>query len=84
MLEKRKQVSRMLAIGSHSNDQIQRITRGEEYTCYEGSEQEHAQLTAFCEWIQDLLKSTGQSLSDYSPEELQDLLTGFVKEGTET
>jgi len=72
----------MLAVGGIPGDEIKRLTRGEAYTCCYGSETEHDQLAAFCEDLQDLLKTTGQHLTDFSPEELQELLKAFTNEGT--
>jgi hypothetical protein len=76
----KRQVSRVLAVGGIPGDEIKRLTRGEAYTCCYGSESEHKHLAAFCEDLQDLLKSTGQSLPDFSPEELQELLKAFTNE----
>lgn len=70
----------MLAVGDSADDRIQRLTLGESFTCCYGSESEHRQLSEFCLALQDLLHSMDQQLSDFSPDELQDLLSRFVKE----
>ncbi|MGA0367844.1 MAG: hypothetical protein ACO3N7_00155 [Kiritimatiellia bacterium] len=71
----------MLAVGEIPKDAIHRITRGDTYTCCMGSESEHQRLSEFCQALQDLLASTGQQLSDYSPDELRDLLSQLTREG---
>lgn len=77
MASKRKQVTRMLAVGNAPGDQIRRLTRGEAFTCCYGSEAEHSALTDFCLALQSLIDSTGQRLEDLSPEELRALIRGF-------
>jgi len=72
----------MLAVGDLPGDSIRRLTRGDSYTCCLGSESEHRSLSEFCQALQDLLASTGQELTEYSPEELSDLLRGLLKENS--
>lgn len=74
----------MLAVGNAPDDRIRRLTCGEDYTCCYGSEKEHHQLTTFCEYLQELLKSSGLQLRDFSPEELGELLNAYVREETES
>lgn len=84
MTQVRKKVVRMLALGNCADDRILRLTRGEQYVCCHGSEVEHQLLSDFCEEVQRWLRSTGQTLEDYTSEELSVLLKGWVeKEPTE-
>jgi hypothetical protein len=69
----------MLAVGSVPDDQISRLTCGEAFTCCYGSETEHATLTAFCQALESLLSSSGQTLADFSPDELKALLDEFAQ-----
>lgn len=71
----------MLAVGLQPDDRINRLTRGDSFTCCYGSEEEHGQLSAFCLALQDLLSSMGLKLSDFTPEELECLLRAQVREG---
>ncbi len=80
MVQKRSYVARILAVGGPADDQIRRLTRGESFTCCYGSDAEHQQLSEFCVALQELLASTGQKLSDYTPEELGALLSQFNRE----
>ncbi|MEX2608246.1 MAG: hypothetical protein WD708_12965 [Kiritimatiellia bacterium] len=84
MTQVRKKVVRMLALGGRADDRIFRLTRGRQYVCCQGSEAEHQQLSGFCEDLHQWLHSTGQSIEEYSPDELSALLAGwFDKESTQ-
>jgi hypothetical protein len=65
----------MLAVGDLPPDGIQRLTRGERFTCVSGSEEEHEQLHAFCESLTLWLGDLGMDIQQLTPEELRDLLT---------
>lgn len=78
MTKVRKKVVRILALGNPAGDRILRLTQGEQYVCCHGSKMEHQHLRNFCEEVQRLVRSTGQSLEDYTTEELSNLLAGWV------
>lgn len=66
-------------MGMIPEDQVRRLTRGEDFTCFSGSEAEHAVLSEFCMELQALLSATGQRLSDFTPDELSALISGLSK-----
>lgn len=76
----RKRVSRILALGHEAPDQIKRISRGEHYTCLDGSEEEHEHLRSFCHELMTWLESMNLSLDDLSPEELREFLLHHTEE----
>jgi hypothetical protein len=79
MTQVRKKVVRMLALGGHADDRVLRLTQGEQYVCCHGSEKEHQQLSDFCEDVQRLVYSTGQTLEDFTTDELSNLLSGWME-----
>jgi len=70
----RKRVSRILALGHQAPDNIKRISRGDHYTCLDGSDEEHEALRTFCAELTEWLSGLGLSLDDLSPEELRQFL----------
>lgn len=63
-----------MALGHEAPDQIKRISRGEFFTCVDGSEEEHDVLREFCQELLTWLASMDLELDDLSPAELQAFL----------
>jgi hypothetical protein len=67
-------VVRILGVGTAPDDGITRISKGDHYACFLGSEREHALLGDFCADLQALLAAMGTDLAQYQPEELLALI----------
>lgn len=78
----REQVSRILAVGSPAPDGVHRLTRGEDFVCCEGSDQEHRDLQEFCRNVEALLQASGLKLQDFSPHEFAEWVTSFQENGS--
>jgi hypothetical protein len=78
-----KRVRRILAVGDPAADGIQRLTRGNTFTCVSGSEEEHRRLSGFCQELTAWLARLGLDLDQISAEELEALLREHVGEDGE-
>lgn len=81
MPKRRTSIRRILAVGNPPGDQVKRLTRGENFTCVNGSEVEHERLRDFCLWLETCVGEMGIDLSDLSREELALLLSTHAGDG---
>lgn len=70
-----KKIIRLLGVGFDSDDGHVRITKGENYDVFMGSDESHEYIRQLICKIEDALKQKNLSLDDLSPEEFSD----FVK-----
>lgn len=66
--------TRMLGVGLDNEDGHIRITRGENFEVWMGSEATHEQLQETCIKINERLKHRGKKLEDVSASEFADLV----------
>lgn len=64
----------LLGVGFDSKDGQIRITQADQYHVLMGSGETHEALQKICRQIEESIKSSGRSLSDYSPEEFMELV----------
>ncbi|MGE4488938.1 MAG: hypothetical protein AB7E95_05260, partial [Kiritimatiellales bacterium] len=56
----------LLGVGFDTEDGHIRITQADDYNVYMGSGETHTALQNMCRKIEETVKATGRSLSDYS------------------
>jgi len=71
--ERRQRITRILGLGLDNHDEHIRITRGENFEIYFGSEGTHEQLQETCIKINEKLDRKGKRLEDLSRDEFIDL-----------
>lgn len=64
----------LLGVGFDSEDRQIRITQADSYQVLMGSGETHEALRKICLQIEESVKASGKSLSDYSPEEFMELV----------
>jgi len=69
-----KKIVRLLGVGFDAEDGHVRITKGEKYDIFMGSEESHEYITGLINKIEDQLKATGMSLDDFTPEEFSEFM----------
>lgn len=65
--------SSLLGLGLDNEDGHTRITRGENFALYGGSESTHEQMQETCIKLNEKIKQRGKTLDQVSPRELADL-----------
>ncbi|VGO16967.1 hypothetical protein PDESU_05560 [Pontiella desulfatans] len=70
-----KKIIRLLGVGFDAEDGHVRITKGEKYDVFMGSDESHAYIQQLIRKIEDELDKRGMSLDDVSPDEFGE----FVK-----
>lgn len=65
---------RLLGVGLDNEDGHTRVTRGENFALYLGSEETHERMTEICMKLNEKLGRKGKTLDDVSARELRDLL----------
>ena len=78
--EKKKRIVRLVGVGFDAEDGHVRLTRGEHFDVWMGSQESHDYLCAFIERIEAHLREKGISLEDISPEEFSLLLRELQEE----
>ena len=71
----RQKIVRILGLGLDNHDRHIRITRGENFDVYFGSEQTHEQLQETCIKINEKLDRRGKKLDELSRDEFIDLVS---------
>ncbi len=64
----------LLGVGFDHQDEQIRITRSENYQVFMGSRSSHQALQKLCSKIDETIKTSGRSMSDYTPEEFMELM----------
>jgi hypothetical protein len=67
-------VAGLLGVGFDTEDGQIRITQADQFQVMMGSGETHAELQKICCRIEETIKASGRSLSDYSPEEFMELV----------
>lgn len=65
--------SRLLGLGLDNEDGHTRITRGENFALYGGSEATHEKMQETCIKLNEKIKQRGKTLDQVSPREMADL-----------
>ena len=68
----------LLGVGFDQNDGQIRITQSDSYEVMMGSNESHVALQTICQTIENHIKSSGHTMSDYSPEEFMELVKEIV------
>jgi hypothetical protein len=68
-------VAGMLGVGFDHDDGHIRITQGEGYQVFMGSDESHSMLRDLLGRIHDAVCRSGRKMTDYTPEEFIDLLS---------
>lgn len=69
-----ERMAHILGLGFDAQDGHTRITRGDGYTIYLGSEMSHQEMQRVCHAIAEELKTQGKQLDDLTRAEFADLL----------
>ena len=72
--EKRKKIIRLLGVGFDAEDEHIRITHGDKYDIYMGSESSHAYLQQFIQKIEKKMELSGVVLDELTPAEFSELV----------
>jgi hypothetical protein len=67
--KKRKKIIRLLGVGFDAEDGHIRISKGEKYDVFMGSDESHEYLQKLIYKIETALKDQGKSLNDLTPDE---------------
>jgi hypothetical protein len=73
--EKKERIVRILGLGLDNEDGHVRITKGENFEVYMGSEETHERMQETCIKINEKLGSKGKRLEDLSRKEFIDLVS---------
>jgi hypothetical protein len=71
---KRKKIVRLLGVGFDTQDDHVRITKGEKYDVFMGSDESHEFIRKLIEDIEEAIEKRGLSLEDITPEEFTALV----------
>ena len=71
---KRKKIIRLLGVGFDAEDDHVRITRGEKYDVFMGSDESHEFIRKLIQDIENAIEKRGLSLDDLTPEEFTELV----------
>jgi len=69
----------LLGLGLDKNDDITRLTRGENFVLYGGSAETHAKMQETAVKVNETLDRRGKRLEDVSPRELADIVHDVIK-----
>jgi len=75
---KPQRMARLLGIGLDDEDGHIRVTEGETFAIYLGSESTHERLREICTALQSRIRRRGKRLEDLTREELAELLSGLA------
>ena len=75
---KRQKIIRLLGVGFDAEDGHVRITKGEKYDVFMGSDESHEFIQQLIQKIEDELENRNLSLDDLSPEEFTEFV-GSIK-----
>lgn len=67
----------LLGVGFDTEDGQIRITEADDYGVLMGSGETHTALQGICRRIDEAVKASGRSLSDYTPDEFMELVQGL-------
>jgi hypothetical protein len=67
-------VTKLLGLGLDNEDGHTRLTRGDNFTLYGGSEETHARMQETTAKLNEKLKKSGRRLGDVPPRELGEIL----------
>jgi hypothetical protein len=70
---KRRAVGGLLGLGLDGADEHRRITKGEDFLLYGGSQDTHERMTDIVLRMRERLKKSGRSFGQLSPREFEDL-----------
>lgn len=70
--------ARLLGIGLDAKDGHVRITQGEKFSVYFGSEKTHERMQEFCIKFTEKLDRKGKDLADVSPREFRDIASDLL------
>ena len=76
--EKRKKIIGLLGVGFDNDDNHVRITKGDNYDVFMGSEESHEYIQQLIQKIEDELKSRGISLDDLTPDEFSHIVESII------
>jgi hypothetical protein len=71
---KRKKIIRLLGVGFDTQDGHIRITKGEKYDVFMGSDESHDFIRNLIQDIEEAIQKRGLSLDDLTPEEFTELV----------
>lgn len=71
---KRKKIIRLLGVGFDAEDGHVRITKGEKYDVYMGSDESHEFIHKLIQDIEEAIEKRGLSLDDLTPGEFTELV----------
>ena len=71
---KRKKIIRLLGVGFDAEDGHVRITKGEKYDVFMGSDESHEFIRKLIQDIEETLEKRGLSLDDLTPGEFTELV----------
>ncbi len=70
--------ARLIGIGLDNQDRHLRITQGDKFSVYFGSESTHEKMQEFCIKFTEKLDRKGKDLAKLSRREFQDLASGLL------
>ncbi|MEN8254991.1 MAG: hypothetical protein ABFR33_05930 [Verrucomicrobiota bacterium] len=71
---KRRKIIRLLGVGFDAEDGHVRITKGEKYDVFMGSDESHEYIQQLIQKIEDELENRNLSLDDLTPEEFTEFV----------
>lgn len=71
---KRKKIIRLLGVGFDAEDGHVRITKGEKYDVFMGSDESHEYIRKLIQDIEEAIEKRGLSLDDITPDEFAELV----------
>ena len=71
---KRKKIIRLLGVGFDAEDGHVRITKGEKYDVFMGSDESHEYIRKLIQDIEEEIEKRGRSLDDITPDEFAELV----------
>jgi hypothetical protein len=71
---KRKKIIRLLGVGFDAEDGHVRITKGEKYDVFMGSNESHEYIRKLIQDIEEEIEKRGLSLDDITPDEFAELV----------
>ena len=73
-IEKQKKIIRLLGVGFDAEDGHVRITKGEKYDVFMGSDESHEYIRKLIQDIEEAIEKRGLSLDDITPDEFAELV----------
>ena len=74
MRNSEKRAAMMMGLGLDSKDGHKRITKGDNFVLFGGSEETHERMTETAIKVNEKLAAKGKTLNDVSSEEFRDLI----------